>query len=101
MASTAQKNLEWPHGPERNQRHKMLVFANHPLTGSALQLDVVAQQATAVALLVVGQCGLLFPWFVGNRIVGPDLPVRMRIAASHHLATVLEDLHVIDLGHCS
>src|SRR5215469_9043955 len=29
---------------------------------------------------------------------GPDLTVWMRIAASHHLAAVFEDLHVADSG---
>ena len=39
---------------------------------------------------------LLFTRLVGDGLVGPNLTVRMRIAATHHLAAVFEDLDVID-----
>src|SRR6185369_16406914 len=35
--------------------------------------------------------------FVRNRLVGPYLAVRVRIAAAHHLAAIFEDLDVLEL----
>src|ERR1700724_852284 len=40
-------------------------------------------------------------WEVRNRVSCPDLTVRMRIACTHHRATILKDLHVVDFGHLS
>ena len=34
---------------------------------------------------------------IRNRLVRPDLAVRMRIARAHDLAAVLEDLYVVDV----
>src|SRR5215469_13066484 len=54
-----------------------------------------------IAILIFGERCLFFSWLVGKFVIGPDLPVWMRIAASHHLATVFEDLYMIDFGHCA
>src|SRR5215469_9164085 len=53
-----------------------------------------------IAILIFGERRLFFSWFVGKCVIGPDLPVGMRIAASHHLATVFEDLYMVDFRHC-
>ena len=53
-----------------------------------------------MALLIIGEPCLLFSGLVGERAIGPNLSVRMRIAASHHLAAVFKDLHMIDLRNC-
>ena len=37
----------------------------------------------------------------GNAAAGPDLAMRMRIAGAHHLAAILEDLHVADVGQAA
>src|ERR1700687_314605 len=50
---------------------------------------------------VVGLANQFFGGDIWNRVGGPDLAVRMRIAGAHHRTAVFEDLHVIDLGYLS
>ena len=38
---------------------------------------------------------------IRNRLVSPDLTVRMRIAGAHHLSPILEDLNVVDPIDCA
>lgn len=48
-------------------------------------------------LIIVLRCQFASGRF-WNRMRRPDLAMRMRTAGAHHRATVLEDLHVMDVG---
>src|SRR6266508_1207666 len=82
--------LERPYRPERHQRHEALVAADDAFALLQLYGQVVAEQAPAV-----GRIRPLLPQFprrlVGHSLVGPDLPVRVWVAGTHHGAAVLED----------
>src|SRR6266508_2623368 len=82
--------LERPYRPERHQRHEALVPAEDAFALLQFYGQVVAEQAPAV-----GRIRPLLAQFprrlVGHSLVGPDLPVRVWVAGTHHGAAVLED----------
>jgi hypothetical protein len=88
------EGLERPHRPERHERHEVLVMANDAFALLEFDAEIVAEQAATaprVRLLLVQFPGRL----VGQPLVGPDLPVRVRIAGAHHGASILEDQDVV------
>ena len=86
--------LKWPHGPERHHRDEVVVGLDHADPVRALGGQVVAEQAASVLGPVGALPGQLPGRLVRDALVGPDLPVRVRVAGAHHRAAVLEDLHV-------
>src|ERR1700678_4171051 len=61
------------------------------------QPDVVTEQASAVILQISLLRCLFFARLVGDGLVRPDLTMGMRVAASHKLASVFKNLHVVDV----
>jgi len=92
------ERLERPNSPERHQGDEPRIGAYDALAGFLLQRQIVAQQATAVCRLVLGLRDALRRRLLGHRGVGPDLAVRMGVAAPHDGALVLKDLYIGDIG---
>ena len=95
------QRLERPHGPERHQRHEVGVFQDDAFIAASLDLEVVAEQAGAGLRSVRTLASQLLRRLIGDRFVGPDLPVRMGVAGTHHRPTVLEDLNVSHPWDCA
>ena len=88
------QNFEWPHRPEGDYDSEELVHTNHASSLRFLQTQVFAEHAFAMIPLELEHGTLLAGGIVGYSLVRPYLAVRMRIAGSHHLAAVLENLNV-------
>ena len=93
--------LERPHGPERHQRDPGVVAADQARAVGDLVRDVVAEQVAAVAFGVAPLHGELARRDVRHGGRRPDLAVRVRVAAAHRRALVLEHLHVADARPCA
>ena len=88
-----QQCFKRPDGPERNQRDELRVLANDAAAVVELDGEIIAQQAAIIPFEIMALPLLLFHCFVGERLIGPDLAMGMRIARTHHLAAVFENLH--------
>src|SRR5947207_14979350 len=89
-------HLERINRPVRNEHYEMIVFDDNSLTAFAFNVRVIAQQTTSLFLLVFSLRPYLFRRFVGNAFACPDLAMRMRVARTHHLTPIFEDLNMID-----
>src|SRR5215472_15985537 len=96
MGLAADQQLKRPYCPERHQGNELLVFTDDPLARRMLEFDVLTEQASVFLTKVFIQPQLLFERLVRNRVIGPDLSMRMWIAGTHHLASILENLDVIE-----
>src|SRR5882762_467396 len=54
-----------------------------------------------MSLVVVSKGSKFFGQLIRNCFVGPDLPMWMRVAATHHGAAIFENLHGTDVGLAS
>src|SRR5205823_8699055 len=79
---------------ERHDRYEQIVSADHTLSTIGFLGYIIAEQATVPAGAVRTQRLALARRLIRNVFGGPDLAVRVRIAGAHHLAAVLEYLHV-------
>jgi hypothetical protein len=86
-----QEGLERPCRPERNKRQPAIRVPDHARTAPLLR-RVVGEQALARGGVVVGLLRGLELRLDRQRIAGPDLAVRVRVAGTHRRAAVLEDL---------
>src|SRR6266849_4525748 len=101
VALRDQKYLKGPNRPERDERQEGSVLAHNAALGLPFEFHVIAKE-TGTVLLCVGHLRILFSaGLVGNRLVGPNLAMWMRVAAPHDLATILKDLDIIDVGQRS
>ena len=91
------ERLEWPHRPEGDERDESVVGADDALVALDLEREIVGEQRTLVPRVILRESSRLMRWLARHRPLRPDLSVRMRVAAPHHLALVLEDLHVTDV----
>src|ERR1700722_7988006 len=86
-----------PHRPERNHSDKACIRRHHTFARPLLEREVGTQKHR----VLLRKVRLLTREFrhnlIGDRLAGPDLTVRMRIACAHHRTTILEDLHVADV----
>src|SRR5512146_2830158 len=98
MSLGEQQRFERPHSPEWHHDHEIVVLADDAFSQPSLEPSIIAQETTRVFVAIVLKRTLLFSGFIWNSSIGPDLAVRVGIAASHQRATVLKDLHVIDIS---
>ena len=95
MAARKHESFERPHRSERYEYHEVVVLADDAFAFPAFNRQVTTQQALVprpVALLLVQ----FSHRFVGQTLIGPDLPMGMRIAGTDHRAAILEDQHMVD-----
>src|ERR1700674_762571 len=94
---TEQQSFKRPGRPERHNGKKEFILADDPFARCQLQRRIVTQKAASVFPSIFLERVLLPSRLVRNGLRGPDLPMRMRIAAPHHRASVLENLDVVDI----
>src|SRR5258708_36469936 len=51
-----------------------------------------------MSLVMVSKSSRFFGQFIRNSFVGPNLPMWVRVAATHHGAAIFENLHGADVG---
>src|SRR5947209_14659363 len=91
------KGLEGPHRPERYNGNEVIVRADDALFALDLSRQVIGEECASGACAMLREMLRLARSREGNRLLRPDLSMRMRVARAHHLALVLEDLDVIDV----
>src|SRR4051794_13997820 len=82
-----------PNCPKWHDRHEVFILNNQSIFLVQLEFNIIAQQAPSLFFKVLFLLSGLFFNFQGQRCLAPDLPMRMRITATHDLAFVLEDLY--------
>ena len=90
------EGLERPHCPERNERDKSGVLAHYPALNCNLALQIVTEKRAASAVVMRAHPLHLSSCLIRDRDLRPYLPVGMGIAATHHLAAILEDEYVVN-----
>src|ERR1700688_10243 len=99
MPTAADEHFERPNCPEWHHDNESFIRRNDPGFLSFLQLEIVAEQTTAVCLGIAVLRRKLARRRLRNGAGRPNLAMRMRIACAHYLAPVLEDLDVADSRH--
>jgi hypothetical protein len=97
VAAWKDDRFKWPDGPERNESDKTVVLQNNPLLPPELETEVLAEKTASPLFTVQLHLAGLLERLLRDRAFGPDLAVRMGVAAPHHLSLVLENLHVPDV----
>jgi hypothetical protein len=93
--------FEGPDSPEGNEGCPGIVFGDDALLLGELEGEVGGEELLTVRG-VIGELGRKFEsGLVGDVLGGPDLPVGMGIAGTHHGASIFEDLDVLDVGACA
>lgn len=96
-ATAHDQGFERPDRPKWHQGYEVGVVADDPLIPAHLQPQVISKQGGAIALQVLLHIGQFLGRLVGDGTLGPDLPVRVGVAATHDCTLVLKDLDVIDI----
>ena len=92
MPSRHKQCFKWPRRPVRHNRDPMVRF-HHDALPAANFLAYVVNQHDVVCFPHVSQLLFVFrSGYVGHLIARPDLPMRMRVRATHHRSLVLKDL---------
>src|SRR4051812_24157835 len=96
MPAAADQHLERPHRPERYQYNECFVRNNDPRFLVFLKLQIVAKQTISMFPGVALLCRKFARRRLRYRTGGPNLAMRMRVARTHHFATILKNLYVTD-----
>src|SRR5258707_11817355 len=94
VSAAAKEHFKRPDGPEGNHGYKALILTHQSCLLPLFDLHVVTKQTTTSFLKIVPLRDHLTRRCLRNGTGSPDLAMWMRVAGAHHLATVLEDLHV-------
>src|SRR5205823_10574766 len=92
------QSLERPHRPEGNQRRESVILQDDAVA-AALDRKVFAKQALAAGFEPILLCPLLLLNLIRNPVIGPYLTMWMRIARTHHLPAVFENLDIVHQFH--
>ncbi len=98
MAAAEEHDFERPDGPVGDESDKSVILADDAGGVLEFELQIIAEQAFAVGGVIFALRGSFARGQVGNFTVGPDLAVRVRIAAADQLSTIFENFDVTDPG---
>src|SRR5579885_2224410 len=99
MPAAAYQYLKWPHRPEWHQNYETFIRTNNPHLFALFKFDVVAKQTRSVLFEIRLLRQELATGHLRHRTCCPNLAMRMRVARPHHLAAILENLHMADPVH--
>src|SRR5229473_2142507 len=103
MALAQDQRFEWPNSPEGHDDCKGVVLTDNAQIQLQLQFQIVTEEAGAFFDLILTEGRQLPSGKIWQRSIRPNLAVWVRIAGAQQLATIFEDLYVVnprDLCEC-